>query len=108
MQFFTWKKIRVVLLAIVLIGAAITALQPYRFWAWASDLQQVAGVSYDTAIAWELEDLGDTQFLLDECDIMRNCKAAQVRRLNKRKNDLEEKIKQMRLERKALVEKKGN
>lgn len=78
-------------------------MKDYRFWAWAGDLKQVAGVSYATAIAWEQQELDDTMFLLDKCDITEGCIEAQVKRLNRRKRSLQEKIDELKRQREEMT-----
>ncbi len=102
-----WKKATVVLTAVVLIGATLTVLQPYRFWAWASDLDQVAGVSYNTAIKWEQDTLRGTQFEIDKCIVNQNCPARTMLRLQREEQDSLDRIEKLKEERKELMGKGG-
>lgn len=104
-KLLTWKKISVVLGGLVLIGTTITVLQPYRFWAWASDLRQVAEVSYDTAINWEQDWLRKTQREIDKCRVDEDCPLPYVHRLERDEQETLDKIKNLKEEREGLLKK---
>lgn len=110
-----WKQISAALTGVVLLGAAIATVNTYRFWASADELEdhkldmgakivRVAEVSYRTAIKWEQQELDDTQFLLDECDIKQNCTENQIKRLNIRKREKEETIEELKRDREKTVD----
>lgn len=103
---FTWRRISLVLTAVVLIGTTIAVLKPYRFWAWATDLQQVAGVTYDTAVSWEQDWLRKTQLEIGKCEVNGNCPPTYILRLKRDEQETLDKIKKLREEQKSLLEEK--
>lgn len=102
---FTWKKISVVLTAVVLVGAAITVISPYRFWASVNELEQhviddrstlkrtqsvvaqVAQVTYDTAVARERDNLRGIQLAIDKCKANGDCLEATLLRLQRQEQE---------------------
>lgn len=92
-------KISAVLAGIVLVGSAMSVVDKYRLWASAEELERVARVSYSTAIAWEQQELDDTLFLLDQCEIKRDCSQLQIQRLKRRLREKEEKLDELKRER---------
>jgi hypothetical protein len=87
----SWKSVSVGLTAIVLLGAAVTTVKDYRFWAWAEDLENVAEVSYATAIKWEQDTLRGIQLAIDKCLAEQDCPASTMLRLRRQEqNSLDE------------------
>ena len=97
-----WKKATVVLTGVVLLGAAVTALQPYRFWAWASDLEQVAEVSYSTAIKWEQDNLRGIELSIDKCMANQDCPSATLLRLKRQEQDSRDAIEKFKRDHESL------
>lgn len=88
----TWKKATAILTFIVLLGGSVAVLKEYRFWAWAGDLEQIAGVSYKTAISRERDVLRETQLFIDKCTFTQSCPSATMLRLQRQRQEILDRI----------------
>lgn len=120
---FTWKKVRVVLLAIVLIGAAIAAVSPYRFWVLPAELKEheaqgvqdlealdaarieVAEDTYDFGISREREKLLEVQLAIDICRANGDCPTATMLRLMRQEQTIISKVEKLEKKQERLTQK---
>ena len=83
----SWKRISIILAAVLLISSTIATIKPLRFWAWAGDLEVVAEIAYGTAIKWEQSTLRGIQLAVDICVANQECPSATLLRLRQQEQD---------------------
>ena len=98
----TWPKIAAVLGALVLLGGAAAAFEDMRFFAWRSDIIQLAGNSYGNSIARQSDRLSSVEVLISECEVKVNCSRATLQNLKRQKADIEREIKRLEAEEKKV------
>lgn len=91
-----WKSFIAAGTAIILFSAVLGVLDPYRFWAWASDLDQVAELSYGIEIRLEQENLRGISLSIDKCHVNRDCPDETLLRLKRQEQDSQDKIKKLK------------
>ena len=81
--------------AVTAIIVSIATINQYRFWASASELIQVAGVSYDTAISRQTDYLIRVRLLKAECEAKPSCSRASMENLRQQEADIMRRIEQL-------------
>ena len=81
--------------AVTAIIIALVTINQYRFWASATDLQQVAGVSYGTAIGRQSDNLIRVRLLIAECEANSGCSNASMENLRQQEAAILLRIRQL-------------